>query len=120
VRIGVLKERLKAAYAVGSGAIIVALLTGWISGSYSITAHRERYLELRELQIENEELSRAVSEKGHRLATMKRGDIPIDFRCTLSRPGYPKGLALFVLAPIPMDIVPRSGLVPAKVWPHRP
>ena len=83
MRIGLTKDRSKMVCAVGFGAILVAFLAGLFSGSYSITAHRERCREIRELRIQNFELSRSISEEEHRLAALRREDVPGNFRCRL-------------------------------------
>ena len=57
---------------VGFGAILVAFVAGWwFSGSYRITAHRERHRTIRELRIQNFELLRSISEEEHRLAALR-------------------------------------------------
>jgi hypothetical protein len=91
VTIGPCKASLKAGCAVGFVVIIVA---GWSSGSYSIAAHRERYRQLYELRVRNRELSRDISEKKDHLAVLKRGEPPLEPRCTLPKLGPYRSIRL--------------------------
>lgn len=75
----------RTAYTACSGAIVVAILAGWFSGSYSVPQQLKRYRELQELRIESAQLLRVIAEKKYRLAALNRGEVLwSDFHCTIT------------------------------------